>query len=147
MIAAVSKTWTISAHLLISLQGLFFQEIFVSVYFCVGFLRIMGGDNVCVQGPASGSSYQMRTSLPLDTFIRAAEEANDTPSVICHIDPPKAQIHFFSSLEMFRLTLNCYRLQLPSRDSKGISKLPLKSILFKVKLAVLGVVQRSRKYP
>ena len=40
---------------------------------------------------SSGSSYQMRTSLPLHTFIRAAEEANDTPSVICHIDPAKAQ--------------------------------------------------------
>ena len=33
----------------------------------------------------------MRTSLPLHTFIRAAEEANDTPSLNCHIDPPKSQ--------------------------------------------------------
>ena len=38
-----------------------------------------------------GSSYQMRTSLPLHTFIRAAEQANDTPSLICHIDPASAR--------------------------------------------------------
>ena len=47
----------------------------LGIFLCRPPAYIMGGDNVCVQGPASDSSYQMRTSLPLHTFIRAAEEA------------------------------------------------------------------------